>query len=208
MRYLALLCLVALPAQAQVYKCVDAAGRTTFSETACVEPGSRSEKMNIQVKGVGSLATPYQIKHDQARRYPASSVPPWIEAQRLQESTAKPLRPAAAPQLEIDTREVPYRMTDDPMDRRLKQIQNKIDDPRAQDAATDACRNGRPNRGVVKVRGKNIWPGMRGYDVRRLLGSPDSVNSFLVGQEQWSYREPHGGAILVYIKGQCVASIQ
>ena len=111
-------------------------------------------------------------------------------------------------QHEINDREVPFTMNQNPLDRRIRQIENKINDPRPQDGSTIACVKKRPARGVVRVGQKEIWPGMRSSQVTLLIGHPISVNSPLVGIEQWVYRDAEGGSLYIYIKGQCVSSIQ
>lgn len=125
--------------------------------------------------------------------------------------------PASAParsddfdsgQPEINTREVPYVIGQDPSKRYLQQIQNKMDDPRPADVSDSACTDSRPGRGTVKVRGEEIWPGMYSHEVRRLIGSPDSVNSIIVGQEQWAYRSRSGGTTYVRVNGLCVSAIE
>lgn len=124
-------------------------------------------------------------------------------------TSSPPSRPAATHYPpEINDREVPYNPRQSPLDRRLQQIQNKVSDPRPQDGSTAHCSKGRPSRGVVKVGGKEIWPGMRQHTIRRLIGSPATVNSVLVGQEQWVYRLASGRSLFVYMNGQCVSSIQ
>jgi hypothetical protein len=110
--------------------------------------------------------------------------------------------------LEINSREVPYVAGQSEDKRYLQQIQNKMNDPRAADSSTSSCVDGKPSRGVVKVRGKEIWPGMASHQVRRLIGSPDSLNSLLVGHEQWAYRTRSGGTTYVRIVGRCVSSIE
>lgn len=111
-------------------------------------------------------------------------------------------------QLEINTREVPYVIGQDPNKRYLQQIQNKIDDPRPADGSTSSCVEGKPGSGAITVRGEDIWPGMRSHEVRRLIGSPDSVNSIIVGQEQWAYRSRSGGTTYVRVNGLCVSAIE
>lgn len=109
---------------------------------------------------------------------------------------------------EINHREVPFSMDQSPLDRRMKQIQNKMNDPRPQDGSITACVRKRPARGVVRIGNKEIWVGMRRSQVTSLIGQPDSVNSFLVGLEHWVYRSATGRSLHIEIKGQCVSSIR
>lgn len=121
--------------------------------------------------------------------------------------TESPIQQGLLP-AEIDDREVRFRPNQDPLDRRLQQIKNKIDDPRPHDFSKHRCSSEKPRRGVVKVGREEIWPGMRKNDVRRSIGGPSSVNSVLVGHEQWVYRLTDGRSLFVYFEGQCVSSIQ
>lgn len=109
---------------------------------------------------------------------------------------------------EINDREVHYNPNQSPLDRRLKQIENKMNDPRPQDGSREACRARKPKRGIVRVGQKEIWQGMTSSEVQRAIGSPSSVNSLIVGTEQWVYSLNDGRSLFVYIKGQCVSSIQ
>lgn len=116
--------------------------------------------------------------------------------------------PQRQPLPEIDDREVHYKMGQAPLDRRLQQIENKVNDPRPQDVSRAACVDKKPSRGIVRVGREELWPGMTTQEVRRKIGRPDSVNSILVGREQWVYREPGGGSLYIYTQGLCVESIQ
>lgn len=109
---------------------------------------------------------------------------------------------------EINTREVPYVAGQDPLKRQIKQVENKVNNPQSADFSRVTCRPTRPDRGAVKFRGKEIWPGMQGAEVRRLIGSPENVVSLIVGNEQWSYSKRDGGTLFVRLSGLCVASIQ
>lgn len=109
---------------------------------------------------------------------------------------------------EINDREVHYNPNQSPLDRRLKQIENKMNDPRPQDGSREACRARKPKRGIVRIGQKEIWQGMTSSEVRSAIGSPSSVNSLIVGTEQWVYHLADNRSLFVYIKGQCVSSIQ
>lgn len=109
---------------------------------------------------------------------------------------------------EINSREVPYAVGQNELQRNLKQIQNKMDDPRAADFSKKSCSDARSPSKAVKIRGKKVWPGMSSNEVRRLIGSPDTVNSVLVGMEQWAYRDRDGGTTYVRINGRCVSAIE
>lgn len=140
----------------------------------------------------------------------------WDRARRLRQDEAAlgigtkqtPPPASSVPPIEINDREVPYSTRQDPLDRRIEQVRNKVNDPRPQDGSTAACSDSRPSRGIVRVGRKEIWPGMRQAEVRRLIGSPDSVNSVIVGREQWVYRNAEGDSLFVYMNGACVSSIQ
>lgn len=109
---------------------------------------------------------------------------------------------------EINDREVHYAPNQNQLDRRLQQIENKMNDPRPQDGSREACTPRKPTRGIVRIGQKEIWKGMTSSEVRRAIGSPLSVNSLIVGTEQWVYRLADDRSLFVYIKGQCVSSIQ
>lgn len=109
---------------------------------------------------------------------------------------------------EINDREVHYTPSQSPLDRQRQQIENKMNDPRPQDGSREACTARKPNRGIVRIGQKEIWKGMTSSEVRRVIGSPLSVNSLVVGTEQWVYRLADNRSLFVYIKGQCVSSIQ
>ena len=138
------------------------------------------------------------------------------KAYRLKRASAELNRGSASATLEhadsefseVNTREVPYVAGQSENERHLQQLENKMNDPRPADSSTSACVDSKPSRGVVIVRGEEIWPGMPGHQDRRLIGSPDSLNSVIVGQEQWAYRVQGGGTTYLRISGRCVSSIE
>ncbi|MEL0166946.1 MAG: DUF4124 domain-containing protein [Pseudomonadaceae bacterium] len=122
-------------------------------------------------------------------------------------SPVLPQTPSTISPIEINTREVPYSLRQDPLERRIQQIQNKLNDPRPQDASRAHCSSSKPAFKVEEIRGEEIWPGMTGAQVTGLIGRPQSVNSVIVGQEQWIY--PDGNKRwAIYVTGVCVSSIQ
>ena len=192
---------------------------TVVIDSSTEDPSTASGRLNRRLRQQeesleqlrGEDTSGVTVVHDRSRESPLDRARRLkAESKALGIDSTSQAAPAAAPELsipQIDDREVPYQFGQDPLKRRLEQISNKVNDPRPEDAASDFCTSGKPSRGVVVFRGEEIWPGMSRFDVTRRIGSPHTVNSLLVGQEQWVYRTSEK-SIRIYIHGQCVRSIE
>ena len=197
----------------KIYKCEGHYGSISYSEVPCPSKEGNAEHIGTTRKGTAEsseevmsrmLRATEILRGDDIRPEPIPSRP----ASAASAAPSRPSNPDMPYPVEINDREVEYDPRQSDLDRRLDQIRNKVNDPRPQDGSRHACTKARPARGIIKVGREEVWVGMSQLEVRRRLGTPRSVNSFLVGQEQWAYTKPNGGSLFVIFNGLCASSMR